>query len=358
MSTLKEIIQRALGGEESKVASYEASDDYVYDYADDYTEKLASSLEYLALNLHAIELPVEQKVAEFQEFLTKMAEDPAVAQGAMEDAIDDTVIPNDYGVDITGGEVAPRPVAQSRVVLPMNTPIGAVHDMSATSILVDDEAPGIIPVDEQAKVAGVLRVFELLKMASAVDNPPNIVGERVEDPGLLLHSPDGLGTPAGGPFAIPEIQSNESVIQASGRELVRRNNAGILNYISESGEDPTEDLLLDNAKHAFLLEAGLGHMGGNHGIEESGLRADQREAAHGRMGLGAAGYGILGGMGGGVLGALPGALAGSIGGATLGGLAGGAAGAYMAGKSRGRYHAQTVRDDVKTASLAKIMGVL
>jgi hypothetical protein len=42
----------------------------------------------------------------------------------------------------------------------------------------------------------------------------------------------------------------------------------------------------------------------------------------------------------------------------LGGLAGGAAGAYMAGKGRGRYHAQTVRDDTKTASLAKIMGVL
>lgn len=253
MSTLKEIIQRALGGEESKVASYEAADDYVYDYADDYTEKLASSLEYLALNLHAIELPVEQKVAEFQEFLTKMAEDAAVAQGAMEDAIDPTVMPNDYGVDITGGEIAPRPVAQSRVVLPMNTPIGAVHDMSPTSIPVDEDAPGIIPLDEQSKVAGVLRVFELLKVASAVDNPPNIVGERVEDPGLLLYSPDGLGTPAGGPFAIPEIQSNESAIQASGRDLVRRNNAGILNYISESGEDPTEDLLLDNAKTASLV---------------------------------------------------------------------------------------------------------
>lgn len=355
MSTLKEIIQRALGGEESKVASYEAADDYVYDYADDYTEKLASSLEYLALNLHAIELPVEQKVAEFQEFLTKMAEDAAVAQGAMEDAIDPTVIPNDYGVDITGGEIAPRPVAQSRVVLPMNTPIGAVHDMSPTSIPVDEDAPGIIPLEEQSKVAGVLRVFELLKVASAVDNPPNIVGERVEDPGLLLHSPDGLGTPAGGPFAIPEIQSNESVIQASGRDLVRRNNAGILNYITESGEDPTEDLLLDNAKHAFVVSGLSGHIGGLSAIDDSNLTQVQKQKARERMGLGGAGYGLLGGMAGATLGAIPGAM---VGHPELGHTLGALAGSYYTGKIRGRHHAEAVQNAGKTASLAKIMGVL
>jgi hypothetical protein len=253
MSTLKEIIQRALGGEESKVASYEATEDYTYDYEENYTEKLASSLEYLAQNLHAIEAPVEQKVAEFQEFLIKMAEDPMVAQGAMEDSIDPTVIPNDYGVDITGGELPPRPVAQSRVVLPGNIPVRPVFDMSPTSIPVDEEQPGVIPLDEQNKVAGVLRVFDLLKTASALDNPPNIVGTREDEPGLIISSPDGGGTPAGGGFMIPEIQSNAAAIQAQGRALVRQNNAGILNYITESGEDPTEDLLLDNAKTASLV---------------------------------------------------------------------------------------------------------
>ena len=114
----------------------------------------------------------------------------------------------------------------------------------------------------------------------------------------------------------------------------------------------------DNAKHAFLVQAAVGHLGGHHGIEESGLNTEQRNVAHGRMGLGAAGYGALGGLGGAVLGAVPGAVVGGAGGALVGAVAGTAAGAYMAGKSRGRYHAQTVHDDAKTASLAKIMGVL
>ena len=455
MSTLKDIIQRALGGEELKVASVETAPVAVVVTASE-TEKLAESLEYLALNLHAIEAPEAIKAAHFHNFLMKVAEDAVVQQSAMQDALDPTVIPNDYGVDITGGEAAPIPVAMSNTVLPEFIPLVAPPgDMSPTAIPTDDAAPGFIPEadpgkvanyifqkmaqeemaarempsyasgalkgmalgglaglaggagygvleqgispnglvagalggglgatagsalggltglgitalrrraiakqqaakqaayefaklaeeeaaaqnlpgygrnalrgaalgalaggipfaalgavgghglsgsfpegnftptqgallggaatglpgaaigaglgalgslgvtaiqrkravsriaqQEAAKEAGIGRVYEMLKVASDLDNPANIIAPREEEPGLLLSSPDGLGTPAGGPFLIPEIQSNESVMGAEGLDLTEQFNNELLQYIGENGYDPTTELLLDEA---------------------------------------------------------------------------------------------------------------
>lgn len=469
MSTLKDIIQRALGGEELKVASVETAPVAVVVTASE-TEKLAESLEYLALNLHAIEAPEAIKAAHFHNFLMKVAEDAVVQQSAMQDALDPTVIPNDYGVDITGGEAAPIPVAMSNTVLPEFIPLVAPPgDMSPTAIPTDDAAPGFIPEadpgkvanyifqkmaqeeaaaqnlpgygrgilrgagkgaltgaglgalaggsyalgslgqsalipgvhnpmldlaalggagaltgalagtgvgalkggirtalqrraiakqeaakqaayefaklaeeeaaaqnlpgygrnalrgaaigalaggipsaalgaigghglsgsfpegnftptrgallggaatglpgaaigaglgalgslgvtaiqrkravnriaqQEAAKEAGVGRVYEMLKVASDLDNPANIIAPREEEPGLLLSSPDGLGTPAGGPFLIPEIQSNESVMGTEGLDLTEQFNNELLQYIGENGYDPTTELLLDEA---------------------------------------------------------------------------------------------------------------
>jgi len=265
MSTLKDIIQRALGGEQVKaasVASYEEATTPVYAASE--TEKLAASLDYLALNLHAIDTPAEIKIAEFHEFLTKMAEDAAV------DAM--TQVPNDYGVDITGGQTQAAPIAMSNTVLPLRIPVVAPPgDMSITAIPTDDAAPGQFHESmespememaeddeedegaEEAKVAGILRVYEMLKVASALDNPPMILAPRVEEPGLLLATPDGLGTPAGGPVMIPEIQSNESVIGSSARAITQAHNDEMLQYISENGADPTLDVLLDEAKTASLI---------------------------------------------------------------------------------------------------------
>jgi hypothetical protein len=261
MSTLKDIIQRALGGEEIKVASpVETATDYFYPTE---TEKLAESLEYLALNLHAIDTPAEVKLSEFNEFLTKMAQDAAVE--AM------TQVPNDYHVDITGGESQAAPIAISNTVLPMNIPLVAPPgDMSVTALPTDDAALGQFheslespememaeEEEEEAKVAGILRIYEMLKVASALDNPPTILAPRVDEPGLLFATPDGLGTPAGGPLMIPEIQSNESVIGSSARAITQAHNDEMLQYISENGEDPTVDALLDGAKVAALSEAYL-----------------------------------------------------------------------------------------------------
>jgi hypothetical protein len=261
MSTLKDIIQRALGGEEIKVASpVETATDYFYPTE---TEKLAESLEYLALNLHAIDTPAEVKLSEFNEFLTKMAQDAAVE--AM------TQVPNDYHVDITGGESQAAPIAISNTVLPMNIPLVAPPgDMSVTALPTDDAALGQFheslespememaeEEEEEAKVAGILRIYEMLKVASALDNPPTILAPRVDEPGLLFATPDGLGTPAGGPLMIPEIQSNESVIGSSARAIIQAHNDEMLQYISENGEDPTVDALLDGAKVAAPSAAQL-----------------------------------------------------------------------------------------------------
>ena len=260
MSTLKDIIQRALGGEQVKVASAQSYEEATTPvYAATETEKLATSLEYLAINLHAIETPAEVKLAEFHEFLTKMAEDAAV------DAM--TQVPNDYGMDITRGQMQAAPVAMSNTVLPARIPLVAPPgDMSMTAIPTDDAALGefhesmespememVEEMTEEAKVAGVIRVFEMLKVASALDNPPMIMAPRVDEPGLLLSTPDGLGTPAGGPLMIPEIQSNESVIGSSARAITQAHNDEMLQYISENGADPTLDVLLDEAKTASLI---------------------------------------------------------------------------------------------------------
>jgi len=263
MSTLKDIIQRALGGEQVKVASAQSYEEATTPvYAATETEKLAASLEYLAINLHAIETPAETKIAEFNEFLTKMAQD------ALVDAA--TQVPNDYHHDITGGETQAAPVAMSNTVLPMHIPlVSPPGDMSMTAIPTDDaafgefhesmESPEMEMAEEdeeeaeEAKVAGVLRIYEMLKVASALDNPPMIMAPRVDEPGLLLSTPDGLGTPAGGPLMIPEIQSNESVIGSSARAITQAHNAEMLQYISENGADPTLDVLLDEAKTASLI---------------------------------------------------------------------------------------------------------
>jgi hypothetical protein len=348
MSTLKDIIQRALGGEQVKVASAQSYEEATTPvYAATETEKLAASLEYLAINLHAIETPAETKIAEFNEFLTKMAQD------ALVDAA--TQVPNDYHHDITGGETQAAPVAMSNTVLPMHIPlVSPPGDMSMTAIPTDDAALGEFHESmespememaendeeaeaEEAKVAGVLRIYEMLKVASALDNPPTILAPRVDEPGLLLSTPDGLGTPAGGPVMIPEIQSNEAVIGSSARAITQAHNNEMLQYISENGADPTLDVVLDEAKTAYLLEAG----------------------ARGRMGMGAAGYGVLGGFGGALAGVTPGVIANNIPLIVGGGLLGGSAGAYLAGRSRGKHHARMVqRDADKTASLVRIMGVL
>lgn len=273
MSTLKDIIQRALGGEQVKAASVQSYEEATTPvYAATETEKLAASLEYLALNIHAIDTPAETKLAEFNEFLMKMAQDAAV------DAM--TQVPNDYGVDITGGMTQAAPVAMSNTILPTHIPLVAPPgDMSMTAIPTDDAALGEFhesmespeeemveddEEEEEAKVAGVIRIFEMLKIASALDNPPMIMAPRVDEPGLLLSTPDGLGTPAGGPVVIPEIQSNEAVINSSARAITQAHNDEMLQYISENGGDPTLDALLDEAKTAGYETLARGYMGKAH----------------------------------------------------------------------------------------------
>jgi hypothetical protein len=620
MSTLKDIIQRALGGEQLKVASVESAPAPVVSTASE-TEKLAESLEYLALNLHAIEAPEEVKAAHFHHFLMKVAADAAVEEGAMQDAMDPTVIPNDYGVDITGGELAPMPVAISNTVLPSYIPLVApVGDMSPTAIPTDDAAPGFIPeasladkvaasfadtarqqlmqgmvasgdlnpvvdpvwgswgggarrpevigrglvraakrdarsaaalnlmpelnrastdanalialdraksnlhVDpgyknikmlstrtpaleqqsaidrynwsmrdslgaragsgagaasggagmagaasggagmagaasggagmagaamgsgspprpgaapgslghalagtifdskagggagggggglgggggalvggglgggagggiptwgkvlggaaltagalyggkklydrykskQQAKEAGIGRVYEMLKVASDLDNPANIIAPREEEPGLLLAGPDGVGTPAGGPLMIPEIQSNEAVTAADGLDLTEQFNNELLQYISENGYDPTTELLLDEA----APQAKIAQEGGRDLSYGTGVRrgAAIGSTLGGLSGL-ALGYPIARSFG-----ATPGQamLAGAapaLGGALSGGITGGAIGAGVQGIRRLAASGPSVEEiaaaeDAKVAALHKILGAL
>lgn len=222
-------------------------------------EKLASSLDFIALNLTAIETPPEVKLAEFQYFLQKMAEDGLIGAPSEDVSANGlsggSTIPNDMNKDITLGQEQAYPVAMSNTVLPKVTLPVAVPGTSSPTAMPTDDA-GLLqfhgntaqsPLDE-GKIASIARVYSLLKLASDVDNPAHI--DAVPNSSILPSSPDGLGQPVGGWTPPSEWASNEAAIAASPRALADANKAQMLQFISEGGQDPTIDAMLEHAKEA------------------------------------------------------------------------------------------------------------
>ena len=213
---------------------------------------------------------------------------------------------------------------------------------------------------QQAKEAGIGRVYEMLKVASDLDNPANIIAPREEEPGLLLAGPDGVGTPAGGPLMIPEIQSNEAVTAADGLDLTEQFNNELLQYISENGYDPTTELLLDEA----APQAKIAQEGGRDLSYGTGIRrgAAIGSTLGGLSGL-ALGYPIARSFGVTPGQAMLGAAAPALGAALSGGITGGAIGAGVQGIRRLSASGPSVEEivaaeDAKVAALHKILGVI
>ena len=263
--TLKDLVARALedADDNEKVASsnrgYTIEAHTPINSSVGEIEKLASSLDFIALNLNAIETPPEVKLAEFQYFLQKMAEDGVIGAPSEDVSANGlgggSTIPNDMSKDITLGQEQAYPIAVSNTVLPKVTlPVAAPGTISPTAMPTDDA--GLLqfqantaqsPLDE-GKIASIGRVYSLLKMASDVDNPAHI--DAIPGSSILPSSPDGLGQPVGGWTPPPEWASNEAAIAASPRAIAEANKAQMLQFLSEGGQDPTVDAVLEHAKEA------------------------------------------------------------------------------------------------------------
>lgn len=90
------------------------------------------------------------------------------------------------------------------------------------------------------KTSGYDRLYNMLKMASDLDNPADFA-PQTEDPPMV--SPDPIGAPVGGPAMVPIAQSAEAMIGTSPRAVADANKAEMLQYISEDGQDGTLDML-------------------------------------------------------------------------------------------------------------------
>jgi len=264
--TLKDLVARALEGADdtlnTKVASASRSNTIEVrtpiNSSVGEVEKLASSLDFIALNLNAIETPPEVKLAEFQYFLQKMAEDGLIGAPSEDVSANGlsggSTIPNDMGKDTTLGQEQAYPIAMSNTVLPKVTlPVAVPGTSSPTAMPTDDtgllqfQGGAQAPLDE-GKIASIARVYSLLKIASDVDNPSSVA--TAPGSSILPSSPDGLGQPVGGWTPPPEWASNDAAIAASPRAIADANKAQMLQFISESGQDPTMDAMLEHAKEA------------------------------------------------------------------------------------------------------------
>jgi hypothetical protein len=200
------------------------------------------------------------------------------------------------------------------------------------------------------KTSGYDRLYNMLKMASDLDNPAEL-GMPTEDPPMV--SPDPIGAPVGGPAMVPIAQSAEAMIGTSPRAVADANKAEMLQYISEDGQDGTLDML-EAAKVAHNKTRVLSFL-------DKEAAAEKKK--HTGALIGAPTGAVLGGAGGALtaahlinkfgpssagMGALPlitaGLIGGGVGGAALGGTAGGVIGNHFDKK-------RTKAEQAKAASM-------
>lgn len=412
-TTLRTLINKALADadslvkEGSKAAPVVATSNPVNDI-----EKLANALNYISTNLGNLERSPEEKLAEFEVFLSKIGAlegfDGGVPVGfgltPLSPGDPANSVPNDLGkVDPTMGQTQAQPMAASSQPVPPAGEMPVRPGDPATANLTDDAAR--LAFGASSKTAALSLKAKLgLGAAGLVGlgGAGGVLGGHIESNRVGLEGEDrtkakflgGMSAPSaavdgavvGGLAGASKMLRNAS--KASGplnsagdviTEVARHGKAGLklglpiaagMAAISGIGHGRQMGLATLGDREAAKVKAakqlsksaGLdkeailslvaGHIGSENALEEEGqkqgLSPAQMEQAKKHKGWGGVGRGFLWS----IPGALAGGALGSVGGpmgSTLGATAGSIAGGYYGGTRSGKYHAQ---EAAKTRDLA------